>query len=124
MLGFGTPPELVAGNLRAFGHGFQLGPHDRGMDAAIELLLRKAAIGAGNDVLAAHDAGKPEDTFSHEFWMLHDVCAVADDARGQDFAFRQLDVLPDAPFVFVARIGGFDEIGAGADFENEIDDFP
>ena len=66
--------------------------------------------------------GEPHDAFGDEFGMLDDVCAVADDAGGQDLAFRQLDVLPDAPFVFVAGIGGFDEVGAGADLENEIDD--
>src|ERR1700692_2145870 len=56
--------------------------------------------------------------------MLHDVGAVADDARSQDLALRQLDVLPDLPFVFMARIGGFDEVGAGTNLENEIDNLP
>ena len=60
------------------------------MNAAVELLLRKAAIGAGDDVLAADEAREPQDAFGDEFGMLHDVRAVADDARGENLAFRQL----------------------------------
>src|SRR5579863_1015102 len=92
------------------------------MNAPIELLLGEAAIGAGDYILAAHEAGKTQNAFSHKLRVLHDVRAVADDAGGQDLAFRQLDVLPDAPFVFVAGIGGFDKVSAGADLENKVDD--
>ena len=65
-----------------------------------------------------------QDALGDKLRMFDDVRAVADDAGNQDLAFRQFDVLPDPPFVFVARIGGLDEIGAGADFQNEIDDLP
>ena len=82
MLNFGPPPKLLARDPRALGHGFQLRPHDCGMNAPIELLLRESAIGAGDDVLAAHEAGETQDAFGHQVWMLHDVRAVADDARG------------------------------------------
>src|SRR5579864_9192937 len=94
------------------------------MNAPVELFLREAAIGAGDDVLPADERGEPQDAFSYKFRMLHDICAMADDAGGQDLAFRQLDILPDAPFVFMTWIGGLDEVRAGADLENEIDDFP
>lgn len=59
MLDFGAPPKLVTGDPRALGHGFQLCPHDCGMNAPVELLLGKAAIGASDDVLATDKAGKP-----------------------------------------------------------------
>ena len=78
------------------------------MNAPIELLLGKAAIGAGDDILAPHEPREAQNAFGYEFGVLHDACAVADDARGQDLAFRQLDVLPDAPFVFVAGIGALE----------------
>ena len=108
----------------AFDHCFQLRPHDSGMNAPVELFLGKAAIGAGNDVLAAHQASEAQDALGYELGVLHDVCAVADDSWGQNLAVRQLDVFPDAPFVFVARIGGLDEVGAGADLENQVYDLP
>ena len=36
MFNFGLPPKFIARDPRAFRHGFQLGPHDRGMDATVE----------------------------------------------------------------------------------------
>ena len=58
-------PKLIAGNARAFGHGFELGPHDRGMHTAIELLLGEAAVSAGDHVFAANDAGESHDTLGY-----------------------------------------------------------
>src|ERR1700674_1747738 len=124
MFNFGPSPKLLARDPSAFGHGLQLCPHDRGMNAPVELLLGEAAIGAGDDVLAPDEPGEPEEAVGHELWMLHDVRAVAYDAWGQYLAFGQLDVFPDSPFVFVAGIGGLDEVGASTDLENEIHDLP
>src|SRR3984893_18316044 len=56
--------------------------------------------------------------------MLHDVGAVADDARSQDLSLRQFNVLPYPPFVFMAGIGGFNQVCASTDLENEIDNLP
>ena len=39
---------------------------------------------------------------------------MRDDARDQDLAGRQLDLLPHVPLVLVAHVGRFDGIGAGA----------
>ena len=54
--------------------------------------------------------------------MLDDVRRVADDARGERLAGRQVDVLPDAPLVLVARVGVLVEVGAGVDLEHELQD--
>src|SRR4029453_3177748 len=109
----GTPaPELIRCNLGAFGKGSQFRPHDGGGNAWRKGTLRKAAIGPAHDVLASDDVGEPHDALGHEFGMLDDIGRVADDARDQHLAWRQLDRSPDHPFVLVARIGGLELIGA------------
>src|SRR5262249_18877653 len=84
--------------------------------------LRKPAVGAGDDILLADDAGVVLDAPGHQLRVLDYVSGVANDARNQDLAVWQLDVLPDHPLVFVARIGGFDGIRLGVDFQNQVDD--
>jgi hypothetical protein len=51
------------------------------MDASAE-----AAIGAGNDILAAHHLSEGQDAVGDEFGVLDDVGGVADDTRDQDLA--------------------------------------
>ena len=51
------------------------------MDALVERLLREAAVGAGDDVLAADELGEPHDALGHQLGMLDHVGGVADDAR-------------------------------------------
>ena len=76
------------------------------MDAAA-----KAAIGAGDDILPADDVGVAHDPVGDDLGMFDDVGRVADDARDEQLAVGQLDVLPDAPFVLMADIARFDRIG-------------
>ena len=45
---------------------------------------------------------------------------MRDAARHQHFAFRQPDVLPDPPFVLVARIGHLEGIAAGPDGHDDV----
>ena len=54
--------------------------------------------------------------------MLDRRGVVRDDARDQDLARRQLHLLPHAPFVLVAHIGGLDRIGAGLHLQDQVDD--
>src|ERR1700687_2724632 len=54
-------PKLPAGEPRAFHHGLQLRPHDAGVNAPVQLLLRETAIRAGDDVLSSSDPGEPEE---------------------------------------------------------------
>ena len=62
-------PQFLAGEPRAFGQRLELRPHDLRMDAAVERALRKAAIGAGDHVLAADDLRQPNDAFGDQFGM-------------------------------------------------------
>jgi hypothetical protein len=92
------------------------------MNAPIQLLLCKTAISARDHVLAAHHAGESEYPLGHQLRMFDHVRSVADNPRRQHLALGQRDVLPNLPFVLVTGIRGFDEVSAGLNFENEIDD--
>jgi len=94
------------------------------MHAAVKRPLREAAVGAGDHVFASQHAGEPHDALGHQLGMLDDVGGVADDSRHEDFSLRQLDLLPHAPLVLVARVRRLDEIGAGAHAEDQVDDVP
>src|SRR4051812_38580091 len=55
-------PELLGGELRAFGEGFELGPDDRWVaDAGAE-----AAVGAGDNVFAAHEPSIADQALRHQ----------------------------------------------------------
>src|SRR5208337_4789948 len=54
--------------------------------------------------------------------MLDHVRLMRDDAGNELAALRQLHLLPDAPFMLMARIGHFQEITADPHLQNEIDD--
>src|SRR6516164_6126215 len=119
-----SAPQLPARKPRTLDQRLELRPHDGGMDAPIEGALRKSAIGAGHDVLAPQEIGKTQDAFGDELRMLDHVRDVADHAGDQQLAGRQLGALPYLPFMLVAGIAGLDHVGAGTDFQNEIDDVP
>ena len=88
----------------------------------MERPLREAAVGSRHQVLTPDQLADAHQPLGDEFRMLHYVGGVADDAGHQRLAARQLDLLPDAPFVLVARVGALDEIGPGFDFQHEVDD--
>ena len=77
------------------------------MDAAAE-----AAIGRGDDPLAADQIRKAQDALGDQFGMLDDIRCMADDAGQDHFAVGQFDVLPDLPFMLVADIAGLERIGS------------
>ena len=64
----GLSPELLRGEAGAFGEAAQFGPGEVGMDPAAE-----AAIGAGDDVLAADDLGIAQDAIGDELRVLDEV---------------------------------------------------
>ncbi len=76
------------------------------MDAAAE-----TAVGCGDDVLASDQVGEADDAVGDQLGMLDDVGGVADDARKEDLAVGQLDVLPDLPFVLVPDIARLERVG-------------
>ncbi len=88
----------------------------------MERALGESAVGARHQVLAAEQLAEAHQPLGHQLRVLDDVGSVADHPRHQDFPWRQLDALPDAPLVLVARVGALDEIGAGADFQDQVDD--
>jgi len=92
------------------------------MNAAIEGALRETAIGARHHVLASQHIGEAQDAFGYELGMLDHIGDVADHAGDQHLALRQLRASPHLPFMLVARVRGFDHIGAGANLQDEIDD--
>src|SRR5262245_56583062 len=73
-----SAPQLLAGEPRALCERFELRPHDGGMNAAMERALREAAVGPGDDVLAAEKLGEPHDPLGDERGMLDDVSGVTD----------------------------------------------
>ena len=87
------------------------------MDAAAE-----AAIGAGDDVLAADDRGVAQDAVGDQLRVLDEVGGMADDTRHQHLTRRQSGVLPHPPFMLVPHIGGLEGIGLRLHLEDEIDD--
>ena len=70
--------------------------------------LAEAAIGAGDDVLFADQRGVLHQPLGDQLGVLDQVRRVADDARHERLAVRQLDVLPDRPIVLVARVRRLD----------------
>src|SRR5439155_5040555 len=64
------------------------------------------------------------DAVGDQLGVFDNVCSVADHAWNQNLARGQLYVFPHFPFVFMAWIRGLDEIGAGTNFQNQIDDIP
>ena len=93
------------------------------MHAPVELLLGKPAIGAGDHVLAPDKIRESHDPLGDQLGMLHHVRAVADHTGRQHFAFGKFYILPDAPFVLVARVGRLDQVCTGAYLEDQVDDF-
>ena len=59
--------------------------------------------------------GKAQDPLGDKLRMLDQIGGVADDARQQDLAVRQLDVVPQLPFVLVAHVAGLERIALRLD---------
>ena len=55
--------------------------------------------------------------------MLDDIAAMGDHSGDQDFTGRQFCSFPDMILMLVARVGGFESVGAGVYFQDQIDDF-
>src|SRR6266849_7544868 len=97
-------PQLPARESSALDQRLQLGPHDRGMNAAIEGALRKAAVGARHHVLAPQEIGEAQDALGDKLGVLDHIGDVADHAGDQHLARRQFHVPPYLPFMLVAGV--------------------
>src|SRR5437773_3661178 len=82
----------------------------------------EAAVGAGDDILATDQIGKTLNALRYQLRMFDDVGGMTDHARDEDLAFREFYLLPHAPLVFVTRVGGLDQVGAGAYLQKQADD--
>src|SRR5712672_2879333 len=111
----GLSPKLLRGEAGAFGEAAQFGPGEVGMDPAAE-----AAIGAGDDVLAADDLGIAQDAVGDELRVLDEVGSVADHTRHQHLARRQFRLLPYPPLVLVPHIGSLERISLRLHVEDQI----
>jgi len=85
---------------------------------------REAAVRARDNVLPADEVGVLHDALGHQLRMLHELGHGIDDAGHEDLALRQLDVLPDGPFVAVARVRRLHAVALRLDLQDEIDDVP
>src|SRR3954471_22282489 len=69
----GSSPHLLAREPSPRYQRFEFCPHDRGVDAAIERPLRKAAVGTRDHVLATQQFGEAYDTLCDKFRMFHHI---------------------------------------------------
>src|SRR6185503_8255469 len=115
-------PELPARKPGSFAQRFQLRPHHRRMHAAIERPLRKAAIGAGDHVLAADNTRQARNALGHQLRMLDDIGGMTDDTGNQHLARTELCIFPYLPFVFMTRVGALDDVGAHLHLQDQVDD--
>src|SRR5882724_6425096 len=102
-------PEPAGRQARAFGQCLELGPDELAVQPAAE-----AAVGAGDDILAADQVGKAQNALRDQLRMFDDVGGMTDNPRDENLAFREFYLLPHPPLVFMARVGGLDQVGAGA----------
>ena len=73
----------------------------------------KTAICARDDVFAANQLRITHDSIGYDLWMLDDVGGVANHARNEQLAVRQLRVLPHAPFVLMPDVAGLYRVRTG-----------
>ena len=86
------------------------------MDPAAE-----AAIRAGNDIFAADDCGVAQDALGDKLRVLDKVGGMANNARHQHLARRQLRLLPPAPLMLVPYVAGLKRVGLRLHLEDQID---
>src|SRR5256885_561276 len=109
-------PELSRRQSRAFHERLELRPRDLRMaDARSETAVRPR-----DHVLAPDEPRVLHEALGHELGVLDEVAGVTDDAGNEDLAGRQLDVLPYAPLVVVARIRRLDGIALRADGQDQV----
>ena len=99
-----SPPQALGGEPRSLDERLELGPHHRGVLALEQGPLGEAAVGAGDDALAADEAGEVHEALGHGLGVLDHGRGVGDDAGDEHLALGQADVLPDAPLVGVAGV--------------------
>src|SRR6202030_1812062 len=105
------------GKLGALRECPQLGPGDLWMAAAAE-----AAISASHYIFWADEPRETADTLRNQFRMFDAIGRVGDHARDEDFARRQLHILPNNILVLMPRIGSFDQVGLRPYPQHQVDE--
>src|ERR1700751_865617 len=82
----------------------------------------QAAVGARNDILATNQASETQDPLRYQLRMFDNVGGMANNPWDKYLALRKFYLLPHAPFVLVAHIGGLNQISTGAYLEQQADD--
>src|SRR5712671_7845991 len=119
-----SPPQPLARDPRPFRQRIEFSPGDVRMHFVAGRRCRKAAVIAGDDVLATNGAREALDPLRHEFGMFDLVDAMRHHAWDENAIRRQLHFLPDLPLVLMTRIGGLDGKSLRVDLEHEIDVVP
>lgn len=107
----GVSPVLRSrgGNVGAQFQGRKLLPGHIGIDIAIACESSETTIGAGYDTINANYGCVTVPPLRDQLRMLHIIRASVDDAGRQHFFIGQFRITPYHPFMFVARIGGFEQ---------------
>ncbi len=102
-------PETIRGNLRSFCKRLQLVPGDFTIDGAVTRERGKSAVGAGDNPLLSNQLGILLDALCNQLGMLDKVGRQIDDPGNENVVIRQLDLLPDRPFVGMSCVGAFEQ---------------
>ena len=116
------PPQLVAGHRRTLRHRLQLGIGDRRMHRAKTGEGAEAAVGGRHHPFATDDIGEAQQSLRHQARMFDEVADRVDDAGRQNLVVGNRACLPDFPLMRMARIGGFEHIGADARLQHHRHD--
>src|SRR5262249_14648246 len=73
-------------------------------DGRVQPTRAEAAVRPRNDIFAPDHRRVVADALCDQLWVLDRIGVVANDARDEDLARWQLDVLPEMPFVGVTRV--------------------
>src|SRR6202044_2982281 len=118
----GGGPEFAGGQVGAFGHGGELGPGDFGVDGHERGEGGEAAVGAGDHVLPADEAGVADQALGDQFRVLDVVGGGVEHAGDEDLAVGQGDVLEDLPLVLVPGVGALEGDRGRARGQHQVDD--
>src|SRR6516225_3425401 len=87
-------PQLLCRQPRPFAQCGELGPYDGRMHFARGREAGKAAIGAGDDILAPDGFREARNALGNRLGMLDEIGAMRDDAGDKRLPSRKFDLLP------------------------------
>src|SRR5215813_1599220 len=91
-------------------------------DGRVQPTRAEAAVRPGDHIFAPDDRRVVADTLRDKLRVLDRIGVVADDARDEDLALWQLDVLPETPFVRVTRVRCLYRVGLDLHVQHQVDD--